>query len=88
MDNSSNQYESLIKQVEQVFSLISHPKLDDIVYHKCEECELIESTFANKNWMTLEDDTIESNYDKLPLLSHKAFHYFFPCIFELFIKKF
>lgn len=89
-ENISNgqSVELLINDIHKVFFSVSRPEMGNIIFHRCKECESVELVLLKKKWMDLSDEIIESIYDKLPLLSHQAFHYFFPAFLRYSLYNF
>lgn len=70
--------ESLKEKIYQAFPKSAPPAADNIALHPCDECEETRAAFENRNWWELSFELIKKMYDKLPLLTPEAFHYFFP----------
>lgn len=67
--------EALKQQIRGTFAGVPYPS-DPIIEHDCDECRELEKAFAGKDWKAIELSVIRDNYDKLPLFSSAAFHYF------------
>lgn len=53
-------------------------KNDEIISHNCDECNILKKDFSDIKHLKLPNDLIEEHCTDLPLLTPKAFHYFFP----------
>ena len=74
---SETQLKALKQKIVSAFENVLYPK-GDIISHECDECREVRKTFANLAWKTIEPQILENNYDKLPLFSPEAFHFFLP----------
>ncbi len=74
---SETQLETLKQKIVSAFGDVLYPK-GDIVSHECDECCEVGRIFANLDWKTIEPQFLENNYDKLPVFSPEAFHFFLP----------
>lgn len=54
------------------------PRQDDITDHECEECWRARDDFALQRWPDVKRETIDNNFESLPLLTPSAFHYNLP----------
>jgi hypothetical protein len=70
--------EDLKRELRDAFSETRPPAGGEIVEHECDECRGIERDFAGVRRPEAPAELIEKNYDKLPLFSAAAFHYFLP----------
>jgi hypothetical protein len=76
----------LIQRVQNAFPAIPVPSDSEIVPHTTHldlEREAIKKFLSGKTWRTLTLDRLKNDYDGdasaiLSLVSHKAFHYYFP----------
>jgi hypothetical protein len=78
MQNSELSVENLQAKIEAAFSDVKPPLSENIIEHECQECRDVERTFRNQNWRNIEPKKVEWAYDKLPLFTPEAFHYFLP----------
>jgi hypothetical protein len=60
------------------FASSDRPTRRQIALHKCEECQELRELFGGLTWDSVPMEVIDSNFDKLPLFSAKAYRYFLP----------
>jgi hypothetical protein len=65
---------------EQIRAAFPDQRFSGMVTHgcTCEECTDLEASLRHQSWTTISDETIESNYVGLPLLSDEALVAFLP----------
>jgi hypothetical protein len=68
----------LRSEIIKAFAEVEQPAKNNIALHECEECRDARKNFTNIKWQEANDKLLESNYDKIPLFSPEAFHYFLP----------
>ena len=54
------------------------PPPERVVVHDCDECDRVETDFADELWTDLSLEVIQYHHDSLPLLSPEAFAYYLP----------
>ena len=79
---------TLRAMIEHAFASAPRPTADDIATHACGECDRVRQTFRGADWRTIDQGTILENYDKLPLLTPEAHHYFLPAFMLASITPF
>ncbi len=52
------------------------------------ECFEVRKAFLNKDWKEITPKILQENYDKLPLFSPEAFHYFLPAYLIYLLENF
>jgi hypothetical protein len=70
--------DELVASIEEAFDVESRPRDDQLAAHRCPECDALCATLRGVRWTDLDDTTIDENFDKLPLLTTEAFHYYLP----------
>lgn len=78
MDETNRRIEALKGNIRTGFANTRHPGPDKLAPHECDECRAVRDAFARMDWKTLDDALIKANFDKLPLFSPEAFHFFLP----------
>jgi len=78
MDETKHRIEALKGKIRSGFANTRHPGPDKLALHECDECQAVRDAFARVDWKTLDDEVIKANFDKLPLFSPEAFHFFLP----------
>lgn len=46
--------------------------------HRCNECDGLRDDFCGRKWWMIDGTIINDNYDKLPLFTAPAYHYYLP----------
>ncbi len=77
MSYSQEIFDALKAKIIEAFENVDYPK-GFIIEHECEECFGVRKTFLNKDRIQVTSEILLDNYDKLPLFSPEAFHYFYP----------
>lgn len=88
VDENRKQIESLKKEIIEAFGKVGMPGWDNIALHECEECRGVQKSFINVKWQKAGDELLEANYDKIPLFSPAAFHYFLPAYLLYTLRNF
>lgn len=75
---TNNRIYSLRNKIFDVF-----PKNDPLpcIYltaHRCGECDALRDNFCEQKWWLVKDCLVDNNYDKLPLFTSVAYHYYLP----------
>lgn len=65
-------------RAQATFMDVPQPDDDNIVGHKCYECETVRRDFSGKKWGEVSAEIVKRNYDKLPLFTPEAFHFYLP----------
>lgn len=76
------------ERIRSAFLSAAQPEDNNIAPHECEECDQIKSSFGGKKWMDLSQEVIAENYDKIPLFTPQAFHYFLPAFLIRSLEEF
>ena len=79
---------SLMSRIAREFPEQGPPSESEIAPHQCDECDGVRKAFSAKGWKQLPAALIEANFDKLPLLSGMAFHYFLPAYLTYSLSHF
>jgi len=87
MSIPKEQLETLKLKIIEAFADVPYPK-GVIAPHECDECQDVRKTFAELDWKTIDQQILENNYDKLPLFSPEAFHFFLPAYLIYSLKHF
>lgn len=77
----------LKKKVVEAFDNVTYPE-GFIIEHECKECLEVRKAFLNKDWKEITPKILQENYDKLPLFSPEAFHYFLPAYLIYSLENF
>lgn len=78
VETSPSQLEQLRRQILAAFPHTNPPAPENITSHPCEECEGVTEDFRGVRWWCADDTLIDGNFDKLPLLTPEAHHYYLP----------
>jgi len=64
--------------IRNAFAEVPVPANDNIIEHDCDECRELQQAFSGLMWQQLGSTLVRENYDKLPLLSAEALHFYLP----------
>lgn len=76
-------------QIKRAFAEVHAPTPDNIALCPCAECKGVRSslkTDPGARWSEVPEETIVANYDKLPLLTTEAFHFYLPAYMVYALK--
>jgi hypothetical protein len=68
----------LCDKIVAEFSDTPKPRVDELMPHRCDECDAIRDKFRNVEWSSAGHDLLANNVDALSLFSAQAFHYYLP----------
>jgi hypothetical protein len=88
MQSSELSVKNLQTKIEAAFSGIEPPLPENIArYNEYPEGRAIRRVFRGENWRTIPAKKLEWGFDKLPLLTPDAFHYFLPAFMLYSLQK-
>lgn len=79
--------QALKSEISEIFPDIANPGKDQLIVHECEECFGLQHDFEAVKWKEIEPARLEANFDKLPLFSPLAFHYYVPAFLSYAIEN-
>lgn len=72
------QQQLLRQEILEVFPKVDPPHSDNITSDDYGESLHVRLNFSGVSWWLAKNKLIDENYDKLPLLTSEAFHYYLP----------
>ena len=88
METSQKQVEELRRKILATFPKTDPPLAESITSHPCEECAGVTKDFGGVRWWSADDSLIDENFDKLPLFTPEAYHYYLPAFLLRALNEF
>lgn len=87
MSDIEEDIDRLVRAIHAVFLEEPAPTAQELIAHKCEECQALQEALAGLRWREIPRAILEKHYDQLPLLSPKAFHYYIPAYLAYSLRR-
>jgi hypothetical protein len=83
-----NEYNDLRVEILNTFPRVSPPSVDELAVDMSADSMNLRTCFGGIPWWEVTDASIAQNYDNLPFLTPRAYHYYLPAFLLGSLKNF